>query len=377
MRPSNWLAPWTRIAALVLVAATGHAPLAGQGRATALDTIVPRIDQWARAVMDTSGIPAISIAVVRHRKVVWTEAYGFSNVAEQVRATPETYFSTGSTFKFVTAAAVMQLVENGLVTLDTPLNAILGADLAVAEADDVTLRHVLTHYSGLEGPAHRVPLWSHDGNMSAAELLKTITRVGPPGTEYRYCNACFGVLGYVVEKVSGETYDRYIASHVLLPLRIESGSTTVPGPSVVERMALPYDVKDGVAVPIAQVRFSGRAAGDVYSRPSDMARFLVAMLNGGVYEGARILESASVSEMETAQYGNQGLGISLSDFSGHRILIHNGSIPGFKSVLVADPRTGNGVYISANATQGARSINLLARYVMLLLWNESFVPPSR
>ena len=372
----NCLAGPVRLAAVAIALAGVRAPVAAQRQASALDTIAPRIEEWARAAMDTSGIPAMSIALVRERQVVWTWAAGYANVAEHVPATPETYFSTGSTFKFVTAVGVMQLVERGLVSLDTPVNTVVGPELAVSGADDVTLRHLLTHYSGLRGPMDRVPTWSRDDVMSPVEVLSKMERVEAPGLKYRYCNACYGVLGYVIEKVSGETYDQYIVQRILRPLGIEVETATVPGPGVVERMALPYDVKDGTPSPVAQVRFSGPAAGDVFLRPSDMARFLAAMLNGGDYHGVRLLDSPSVTEMETAPFGDRGLGIAVNEFSGHRILIHNGSIPGSKAVMIGDPRTGDGVYIMSNANQSERPINLLARYAMLLLWNEQFVPPS-
>ena len=100
------------------------------------------------------------------------------------------------------------------------------------------------------------------------------------------------------------------------------------------------------------------------------------MLNGGAYEGKRILDRATVTEMETPQFGGHGLGIAFEELNGHRILIHNGSIPGFKAVMIGDPKSGDGVYIMANADEAVRPINLLARAVMLLLWNEKFVPPS-
>ena len=248
-----------------------------------------------------------------------------------------------------------------MVTLDTPLNSIVGDSAGIPGAGDVTLRHLLTHYSGLTGPARRVELWSREAVLSSAELLATLTRAGPPGTEYRYCNACYGVLGYVVEVLTGETYGEYVAEHLLAPLGIQVNSATMPEPRIVEHMALPYNVEDGVPTPVPQVRFAGPAAGDVDLTPSTIGALLAAMLSGGMYEGTRVLNASSVSEMETAQFGSRGLGISVGDFNGHQILIHNGSIPGFKAVLIGDPVTGYGVYVAANANQGrtTRSISLL------------------
>ncbi len=91
-----------------------------------------------RKILSETGIPSISIALVREGKVAWTAAYGLANVGAQVPATTDTYFSTGSTFKFVTATAILQLIEKGKLELDTPLNQVVGSELAVEGADDVT-----------------------------------------------------------------------------------------------------------------------------------------------------------------------------------------------------------------------------------------------
>lgn len=351
---------------------TAHAPLAAQSEPFDLDSIPSRITTWVRTVMDTAGIPAISVAVVQGGRVAWAGAFGYANVAARVPATTDTYFSTGSTFKFVTSTAILQLVEGGLVTLDTPLNEIVGPEHAVPGADDVTLRHLLSHHSGLEGPVKTVPLWSREAPITPVEILAQTRRVGPPGVKYRYCNECYGILGYVIEEVSGQPYDEYIAEHILNPLGIDVKAPSVPGPRVVERLALPYGLEDGKPVPVAQVRFNVFAAGDVYLRASDMARLLAAHLNGGVYGEARILDPASVAEMDTPQFEDSryGLGINTTRLNGHAILLHNGSIPGFKAVMTGDPETGCGVYVMANSNASARAINLLARYVMLLFWGE-------
>ena len=133
-----------------------------------LDAVATRLETEIEKILRETGIPAISLALVNDGDVAWSGAFGYANVGAGVLATTGTYFNTASTFKFVTATAIMQLVEKGELTLDTRLNQFVGPDLAVEGADDVTLRHMLSHHSGLQGPQGSVPLWSQDRASHAA-----------------------------------------------------------------------------------------------------------------------------------------------------------------------------------------------------------------
>ncbi len=354
-----------------------------------LASVTTSLEREIEKILNETGIPSISLALIRDGEVVWANAQGFANVGARVPATTDTYYSTGSTFKFVTATAVMQLVEKGELTLDTPLNEIIGPDLAIDGADDVTLRHLLSHRSGLDayamarrfnphGPVSTVPLWSRRDSITPKELLSNTRRVAPAGAQFKYSNDCYAILGYVVEKISGQSYDKYVAERVLQPLGVDIEWPSVPSPKVVEHMALPYDLADKTPTPIAQVRYDAFAAGDIYLKASDMARFVAAQLNGGAYEGVRILSSASTEEMRRQQFDDRlyGLGVKMSSFGGHDIINHTGGIPGFNSTMVAEPSTRQGVYIMANTGTAHGAIGLLALYAMQLMWGDDIEAPS-
>jgi CubicO group peptidase (beta-lactamase class C family) len=267
----------------------------------------------------------------------------------------------------------MQLVEKGKLTLDTPLNRVLGPELAIAGADDVTFRHMLSHHSGLQGAIGTVSLWSRRAPRTLVDLIRGTKRIGPPGTEYRYCNECFGIMAWVIEKLSGRPYDQYVAESVLQPLGIDIASASVPTPAMVEHMALPYDLQENRPVPIEQVRFDVYSAGDIYLRAEDMARFLAAQLNGGIYRGKRIIGEGSAREMQRSQFADAGygLGTGVSANGGHTWLAHSGSIPGFNSISLGEPATRMGVYIMSNSGQSARAIGPLARLALSLMQGEN------
>jgi D-alanyl-D-alanine-carboxypeptidase/D-alanyl-D-alanine-endopeptidase len=361
------------LAYLTAIAPLLARPLPAHGQQPAeLGAVTTRLESEIHKILDETGIPAISIALVRDGDVVWTGTYGWANVGAKVPATPDTYFSTGSTFKFVTATAVMQLVEQAKLTLDTPLNDFVGPKLAVAGADDVTFRHLLSHNSGLQGPVGTVPLWSRTAPITPLQILEGMKRIAAPGTVYRYCNECFGIMAWVVQKASGQTWDQYVYEHILKPLGVDMPTPSIPSPIVVEHLALPYALQDNAPVPIAQVRYDVYSAGDVYLRAEDMARFLAAQLNGGVFRGTRILSEASAREMQRQQFPDApyGLGTGVVERDGRVFLQHSGAIPGFNSVSLGEPATRMGVYIMSNSGSSAKAIGPLARLALGLMSGE-------
>jgi len=371
------------VAVLLLGLLTAEPALAETPPTPSLSKVTESLEREIRRILDETGVPSISLALVRDGKVAWSGAYGFANVGARVPATTDTYYNTGSTFKFVTATAVMRLAEQGKLTLDTPLNQIVGSELAIEGADDVTLRHLLSHTSGLDafavarrprhdaGPVTTVPLWSRLAPFSLRDLLAHTRRRGPPGVEHSYCNDCYGIAGYVVERVSGTSYDGYVAEHVLRPLGVEIDRPSVPAPRVVEHLALPYGLDGNESRPLPQVRYDAFPAGDAYLRATDMARFVAAQLNDGEYDGKRILSEASARELRRRQFDFRpyGLGVGLADVDGRDVLHHGGGIPGYTARLMADPAAGVGVYIMANAGE-VQALGPLARHAMRLLWGD-------
>jgi CubicO group peptidase (beta-lactamase class C family) len=367
--------PQRILASVMALAATGPAAARCQTVAQRLAPITARLESETTRILRDTGIPAISIALILNGDVVWADAYGFANVAEHVPATSDTYFSTGSTLKPVTAAAIMQLVDSGKLSLDEPLNAIVGPARAIAGADDVTLRHLLAHYSGLDGPMEVVPLWGRPSLKSPEETLAATHRAGKPGVHYEYCNVCYSAAGYVIELTSGLSFDEYLATRIFAPLGVETTTPTRPTPPVVEHLALPYGSEDGVTVPLDLIRTNVFAAGDAYLRPKDMAAFLAAVLNLGTYRGHRILSEASAADLMRPQFGSDdaGLGFNIDTLEGRTIVGKNGIFTGYHTHMLGDPQTRDAVYVAANSTQAGRVAARLAELALRLLWGED--PP--
>jgi len=329
--------------------------------------------------LDERGVPSVSIALVKGDEIVWTAAFGSANVRTKTPATPDTIYCTGSTFKSVTATAIMQLVEQGKCRLTDPVNKHLG-DIRVQDRlqseQPVNIRHILSHWSGLIAGAETKPIWGRELPKTLAAMTADLYSIRAPETKWEYNNYAYGMAGLLVEKISGMEYEAYMVENVLEPLGIRTPHPVYPSPEMVELMALPYipGGADGQPKPVAQVHYDVYPAGDIYLTAEDMARFLGAHLNGGVWNGNRILSEESIEEMHTPQFGGDygfGFAVKKAD-NGHTIIAHGGGIPGQSSYMMGDVDARVGVYVMSNSGVPTS----IAEAAVQLLRGEEYVPPE-
>jgi len=336
------------------------------------------LSEMIQKAVDSGGVPSISIALVKDDAIVWKAAFGFANVRTRTPATTETIYSTGSTFKSVTATALMQLAEQKKLALEHPVNRYLG-DIQIADRlqspNPVTIAHILSHWSGLVAGAVTKPIWGRQLPKSLETMVAGLYSVRAPEARWEYNNFAYGMAGLLVEKISGESYEQYISSHILQPLGVETPHPVEPSPEMVELMALPYlpGGSSGKPRPVRQVHYDVYPAGDIYLTPEDMARFLGAHLNGGTFNGKRILSKESIEAMHEPRFGGTyGLGFFLGrSEDGHRLISHSGGIPGQSSFMSGDLDARVGVYYMSNS--GAPSEIAVA--ALALLQGKDYVPP--
>jgi serine-type D-Ala-D-Ala carboxypeptidase/endopeptidase len=369
-------------AALLLISATAAnltavaAAQPGQFDLEKTKTVMSRLIEQK---IKERGVPSVSIALVRGDEIVWKAAFGYANVRMKTPATTDTLYSTGSTFKSATATALMQLQEQGKFKLDEPVNKYLG-DVQVQDRlqaeKPVTFRHILSHWSGLTAGAVTKPLWGRELPKPLDKMVAGLYSVRPPETKWEYNNYAYGMAGLLVQKISGEEYEKYMVEHVLVPLGVTTPHPVYPSPEMVEVMALPYEPggPNGRPHPVEQVHFDVYPAGDIYLTAEDMARFLAMHLNGGMFHGTRILSEASVKAMHEPQFGGTyAFGFSVrKDPSGHTIISHSGAIPGQSSYMAGDLDAKVGVYFMSNS--GAPPV--IGEAALKLLRGEEYVPPA-
>ena len=273
----------------------------------------------------------------------------------------------------------MQLVEQGLVELDAPANDYLRAyTLIPAEAGwrPATLRHLLTHTAGipdvrritdllhasLTASGGRPPQLSVDFGErlpSLAEYYRDGLRVVvEPGSAFAYSNHGYATVGQIVEDVSGMPLERYFRRRIFEPLGM-ADSDLVRSDRIASRLATGYEFGSHGAKAVPDRDWIGAGAGGIYSTASDMARLVAALLGGGANEHGRVLQSATLATMYEPHYQpdarlpGMGLGFFRAETAGHRLVFHDGILPGFNSELLIAPDDGIGVIGLTNGSSGA------------------------
>lgn len=190
-------------------------------------------DSIRKQIVET-GVPSIAVAVARDGKIIWEEGFGWADRERRVAATEHTLYSLASISKPFSATALMTLVQSSKIDLDKPINDYLGVSKLRArtgKAEDATVRRVANHSSGL--PLHYQFFYA-DEPYHPPTMDETILRYGQlvtlPGEKYEYSNLGFGILGYVIARVSGKTYADYMREAVFQPLGLTHASVDIgPG----------------------------------------------------------------------------------------------------------------------------------------------------
>jgi CubicO group peptidase (beta-lactamase class C family) len=294
VRPGRWVRVVRRLrqagipSILLAVAGLANSAMPGSAAVSA-DGPGTAIEAYLRAEMAGSAIPGLAVAVVEDGRTTYAAALGSAvDGSPMTIATPVVIGSVG---KSITALAIRQLVEAGRLELGVPLRTYLPwftLDAPRAAVDAITVGSLLAHTSGLSTADGQDPRWYAPG-LSPGDVARGLVSVQPdrPAGVHEYSNLNYVLLGVLVESVSGQAYDAYLADHVFRPLGM-AASAAMPGPA--DGTPTGYRYLYGVPVPFAEPYPTGMvAAGYQVSTTEDMARFTAALASGGVYEGTDIL----------------------------------------------------------------------------------------
>jgi len=312
------------------------------------------LDGVMKIELERDDIAGAVISVVKDGKVLFEKGYGYADVAKQKPVSPEdTLFRPGSVSKLFTSTAVMQLVEQGKLDLDRDVNDYLDFKIPATYAQPVTLRRILTHTAGFEEVLK--DLFSRTPSP-LGEYVKTHlpARIYAPGTMGAYSNYGVALAGYVVQRVSGEPFDQYVANHIFKPLGMVHSSFSQPlPPSLAPLMSDGYKVASGDSKPFEEVPAS--PAGALSTSGDDMTHFMIAHLQDGRYGDVQILRAETAQLMHSRQYAGDPAvnGIAISFFqesrNGHRIIGHGGDTMYFHSYLHLILDANVGFFMSVNS----------------------------
>ncbi|WP_271785031.1 serine hydrolase domain-containing protein [Aquimarina algiphila] len=342
--------------------------------------IEKNIDKEIENWLSKTGIPSTSIVLFKNGNVLKSKAYGYSNLKTKTLANTSTIYNTGSNFKSVTATAIMQLEEKGLIDIDKPINTYLKEPIKYFNKNTpITARHLMSHQSGIPSSIGINKVWERKPNRTLREIVTAIKPTTKPDEKHIYSNDGYALLGLLIEDVTGLTYEEYIWKNILDPLGIETFGFLRPTPEMIEDLALPYHIRYNQAYPTNQLHLEQYPAGDIFLKPIDMAKFLMMHLNEGEISSTKILSKKSVEKMhlpnlEVEENFYYGLGFGIDQIDGKNYSYHQGSLPGYLSVFQIDFETKTGVYITSNVSSSPiqdKQINLLLKYLFEYVKNDN------
>lgn len=305
--------------------------------------------------LKSEDIAGAVVVVVKDGQVLTEKGYGYKNMAARIRMDPKTtVIRPGSISKLFTWTAVMQLVEQGKLDLDQDVNRYLDFQIPPKYGQPITLRNLMTHTPGFEEALKDIDLGTHA--IPLGDYIKTHLplRIYPPGTTPAYSNYGAALAGYIVQRVSGHSFDDYIEQHLLGPLNMRDSSFRQPVPARMKSMqSLGYRL---ASLPPEHSEFIGPApAGSLSSTADDMAKFMIAHLQQGSYQGSVILSPNMAVEMHAVQrkiypdLNGTTLGFYETSRNGHRVIAHNGGTMFFHSDLHLFLDDNCGIFISLNS----------------------------
>jgi len=308
-------------------------------------------------------LPGFAIGVVRNGKLVYAKGFGIARLGGDTTITSKSLFHMASVTKTFVATAVMQLVERGKIDLDAPVIRYLPYfKLNDERYRTITIRQMLSHTSGIPDTVN----YNWDKPEYDAGALERFVRsiadqklVFAPGEKFAYSNTAYEMLGDVIAKVSGESFEDYVQHNVLTPLGMKD-STLLVREANPQLLTSPHVMENNEIV-VSKVFPYNRAhspSSTLYSSIEDMSRWAIANLNRGELDGKRILKGETIDLMwrpvVDAFSMKEGISWFTTEKQGHRFVLHSGGDTGFESLVMLAPEDGVGVVAMSNFAASER-----------------------
>ena len=355
-------------------------------------------DTFFRILMKISHKPSVAVGIIHNNSLIWSKGYGYYDIENQKTATKDTLYLQASVSKTVTATALMQLYEQGKFKLTDDISKYLPFDLKNPNHPDIniTIEMVLSHRSSLaddnlywlclsyQPGDPDIPDWPYpwleeyltpNGSAYSASTWSTYK----PGEKYLYANVGFSLIGYLVEIFSGQDFNDYCHEHIFEPLKMHNSSFRLRDHNQ-NNIAVPYEFKNGeyfrhpqYGTPLIYPAITLRTSVEEFSH------FLIAHMNGGVWNGVRILQNSTVEEMHKAHFSpedkhNYGYGWSISKKLFNKTQIsHSGGYVGCLDLVTYKPWKDTTVIFFSNELDSElisskieyKTINLMNKLLFL------------
>lgn len=361
------------VALVTLVATGGTISLAADSELEPkYQAPVDRLEAAVQEELKLGIVSGISIALIDDQQIVYADGFGLADAERKIPASAQTVYRAGSISKLFTAIAAMQLVEQGKLDLDAPVqnfNPDFQIVVPFEDARPITLRQLMCHRSGMirESP---VGGYFDDGEPSVDGTIASVAQcvlVNPPNTKTRYSNVGPTVVGQTIEKVSGTSFEQHVQEHILGVVGMPSSGWRLREP-LSEHMAAGYmrvaeTGGEFHRLQAPQFELGTVPAGNLYTSVEDLARFVTFLLAEGGAGERRLLHADTLREMFRPQLTGEstgfGLGFSVGKYRGHTTAQHMGAVYGFTTSMVVLPSQKVGAVVFTNEDIAVGSVQRL------------------
>ncbi len=339
------------ISLAVLVRAAGAAP----APPAADEALAAKIDAVMSAVYKPDQ-PGAAVIVRRNGQTLFRKGYGLANLELGVPVAPDMVFRLGSITKQFTSVAVLLLAQEGKIGLQDEITKFL-PDYPT-QGRKITIEHLLTHTSGIRSytdMAEWLPLWRKDFTVKELiDLFKDQPMSFEPGRSWSYNNSAYVLLGAVIEKASGLTYERFVEERLFKPLGMTSSCYDSPDRIIPRRVAGYQAGAQGfVNAPYLSMT-QPYAAGSLASTVDDLAAWNDAVFGGKVVGKDWLDKAWTPYQLANGESSGYGYGWFIADFAGHRSIEHGGGINGFTTYEMTFPEDGLFIAILTNSAVAGR-----------------------
>ena len=322
------------------------------------------LDAWITSKMEQDLHPGLSIGIIYDQKLIWAKGYGYADVENQVPATPSTVYRIGSITKLFTASVIMQLRDAGKLRLDDPVVEYIpwfGDFDGISDIREITIRQLLTHTSGLprDLPGLDDRNYFYPSREDLIQQWPQQQAVFAPATEWKYSNLGVSLVGEIIARSSGETWEENLDKHILRPL--EMRDSTVRPTQDTAGLAVGYSragpPQSYTAEPVVDLNAS-RPAGNIASSVEDLAKFVSLQFRNESAGRRDVLKPSTVQEMHRVHWlhpdwnAGWGLGFWIERRGQVTRVGHGGRMPGFSASLDMDLEQKLGVIFLSNISYG-------------------------
>ncbi|HHY16698.1 MAG TPA: beta-lactamase family protein [Firmicutes bacterium] len=330
-----------------------------------------KFEEHTKELMKERHIAGAAVAVSKNGQVVYAKGFGVRDMSTCEQVNPETIFGIASVSKSLTALAIMQLQDEGMLSVDDPVTKYI-PELKLPGLDDmgaVKIRHLLSHTTGVPPMRRRQELIRFKEHLDFFETEK-YSLLGKPGEYFSYCNDVFLLLGLIIERLTGKPYTRHMTVNFLDTLGMNRSTYALEELAKFENVAVPYIYNDktGSLEEVKWPRLGNyEVGGGVRSNVLDLMKYAQVYVNQGTANGQRIVSPDSIRQMQNPVYKiarNNYYGFALKitpDYSGVTLVEHGGGQPGVSSNFGFVPEANLAVAVLTNVSDvPAESIWLTA-----------------